>query len=331
MSQQTSIEWTDYSSNPLKYRDAAGKIVWACAKVSAGCKNCYAETIAHRWKRGGPFSLQQIQKVTPLVDDKECRFLLRSKKLVGKRVFIGDMTDLFGDWVPFDLLDRLFAVFALRPDVTFQVLTKRPERMAEYLAAARSTDNLEEEIARLKLHLTGDYEPWFFDNRPDRWPMPNVWLGASCEDQEQLNKRMPPLLECPAAVRFISAEPLLGPVDLLRVDAEGFGGPSGHKIDCIRKGYWSGGPLGFVNHSDMHDRFGPLHWVIIGCESNGRMAGRFADGYEAAAQSIIDQCAAPGVPCFHKQMPINGRVSHDPSEWKPSLRVREFPHGAMVA
>src|SRR3954468_8840500 len=106
--QPTDIEWTDFSANPLKYRDPAGKAVHACVKCSPGCKNCYAAAIAHRWKRGGPFSLPVMKPLTPYMDDKELRQMLNSKHIAGKMVFVGDMTDLFGDWVPFDFLKKLF-------------------------------------------------------------------------------------------------------------------------------------------------------------------------------------------------------------------------------
>jgi protein gp37 len=107
-------------------------------------------------------------------------------------------------------------------------------------------------------------------------------------------------------VRFLSCEPLLGPVDLLRVDAAGFGGNSGHKVDCIRKGYWSRG-MGFVNHSDMHREFGPLHWVIVGGESGPKARPCRLEWI----RDIVRQCEAADVAVFVK-------------------RVREYPTGRVL-
>lgn len=155
-------------------------------------------------------------------------------------------------------------------------------------------------------------------------------------DRKTANERIPHLLKCPAAVRFLSAEPLLGPVDLLRVDAAGFGGPAGHKVDCIRKGFWSA-DWGFVNHSDLHDQFGDLHWVIVGGES----------GHNARPcdiefiRRIVNQCRDASVPVFVKQMGAKLRTDDpefgdtilklqhpkgaDMDEWPDDLREREWP------
>lgn len=127
---RTSIEWTDFSSNLIKFRDPDGKVVHGCVKVSPGCANCYASAISKRFS-GGEFTASRQKTLTPFFDEEEARRILRSRA-TGKKVFVGDMTDAFGEWVPDWMLDRMFAVFALRPDLTFQVLTKRPERMRAY-------------------------------------------------------------------------------------------------------------------------------------------------------------------------------------------------------
>lgn len=179
----TSIGWTDYSANPLKYRDADGKTRWACAKVSAGCTNCYSEALAKRWNRGADYNAAEVAKLTPFLDEKELHAMRTSKSISGKRVFVGDMTDVFGEWVPDLMIAWIWEVFSQRPDVTFQVLTKRAERMSKV---------------------------WAKDVRP----LPNVHLGVSCEDQQRADERIPFLTATPAAIRFISAEPLLGSIDL---------------------------------------------------------------------------------------------------------------------
>lgn len=306
---KTSIEWTHYSASPIRYRDlATGKDVWACVKCSPGCSNCYAEAIGLRFRRALPFTVQNIRKVEPYFCEKTARELLRSKRMSGKRCFIGDMTDVFGPWVPFDLIDKMFAVFALRPDVTFQVLTKRPERMAEYASHfARGGD-----VWRAAIEFGHSAAR---DTEPEVWPLPNVWCGTSVEDQQRADERIPHLMKCPAIVRFVSAEPLLSPVDLHWL------GLLPNDAACLwdaedeRRRYLVG-PC---------ERLPMLDWVIIGCLSLGSRAGSFDGDYFAAAESINEQCRAAGVPVFNKQIPINGRVSHDPLEWPINLRAREFP------
>jgi len=202
----TAIGWTDFSANPLKYRTADGRVVWGCAKVSPGCANCYSEALAKRWGRGGDYNAGEMAQLTPFLDDKEMHTMRTSRKIGGKRVFVGDMTDIFGEWVPDLMIAWIWEVFAQRPDVTFQVLTKRAERMAKL---------------------------WAKDVRP----LPNVWIGVSVEDQHRANERIPFLAATPAAIRFISAEPLLLPIDLTEnigdLDWVIVGGESGPRFRTI--------------------------------------------------------------------------------------------------
>ncbi len=266
MPNKTSIAWTDFSSQLIRYRDAAGKDVWSCAKTSPGCQHCYAEQLAHRYGRGGPFTEATVRTVTPYFAEEEAAKILRSKVITGKRVFVGDMTDCFGAWVPDELLDRMFAVFALRPDVTFQVLTKRAERMAAYFATYRPSGLFPTLATR-------------FRDMPDGGtlisPLPNVWLGVSVEDQQRANERIPHLLRTPAAVRFLSVEPLLGAVDLY--------------------GRWTGGPVESRQPGGVSEP--RIHWAIVGGES-----GPGHRPCEVAwIESVADQCRAAGVPVFIKQ------------------------------
>jgi protein gp37 len=336
----TGIEWTDATSNLLKYRDAAGKVVWHCEKVSPGCRGCYAEAIAERFGKGGPFTPVSTRKVTPFFDEVEAGRLLRSKKLTGKRVFVDDMTDLFGPWVPDEIIHRHFAVFALRPDVTFQVLTKRPERMAEYFTADGGfgpwgrVEHYARHIATIPTGRT--LAVWGGKN------LPNCWLGTSVEDQARADSRIPHLLRCPAAVRFLSCEPLLGPVRLPMDNCNPAcpGDPSA----CL------------VGASGCGCR---LDWIIIGGESGP--GSRPCD--VAWVRALLGQCRAAGVPAFCKQLGANvvtngctapgehwpnekwagelvtlpggqscgwrvrlrDRKGGDPAEWAEDLRVREFP------
>jgi len=253
----TSIGWTDFSANPLKYRDANGRVVWGCSKVSPGCTHCYSEALAKRWNKGSDYNDSEMAKLTPFLDDKEIRAMLTKQAIDGKavsgsRVFVGDMTDIFGAWVPDELLDRLFTTFAERPDVTFQVLTKRADRMRDYLSDGR--------------------------RRPLRWPLSNVWLGVSVENQERLDRRIPKLLTTPALVRFVSAEPLLGDV-------------------------WF--------HDFAHTP--TIDWVIVGGESGSNYRPCPID----AILSVVDQCRASSVPVFVKQDAhrLPGQQGRIPSEF----------------
>lgn len=373
---KTPIEWADWSSNPLRYRTADGRVVWACEKISAGCQHCYAEALSHRYggiRRAGEWNAATMATLTPFLDDAELRRMLHDKRISGKRVFLGDMTDIFGAWVADELLDRLFAVFALRPDVTWQVLTKRAERMRAYFAAGQFRDVRVADAAKHLHTLPRPFalpseevfdgrrvargEPWMLKH----WPLPNVWLGVSAENQEQADARIPHLLRTPATVRFVSAEPLLGPVDL------------GEYLDetedvrcCGNDGCEYCDGTGTTVRSLMH-------WVIAGGESG--MKARHC--HTSWVRWLVEQCAARGTACFVKQMgtcvierndrlasdrpaadpddwpePSEGwddsndgnlirlddgyqgapvrvllqdRKGGDPSEWPLALRVREFP------
>lgn len=227
--QATKIEWTSFSSNPIKYRDASGKVVWACVKTSPGCLNCYARSTAKRWKRGGPFSLPVLKKLTPFLDEKEIKLLQRSKTISGKSVFVCDMTDFAGEWIPSEMLDTLFAVFALRPDVEFQLLTKRAERICQYASPRRpngphcsgtlwSVEQAARKLGRTLQYSTAPGIPG--EQPPHTWPPKNILLGFSAENQEWYDKRLPYARQLASlGWRFWwSLEPLLGPIKLAADD-----------------------------------------------------------------------------------------------------------------
>jgi protein gp37 len=215
---RTPIEWTDFSANPLKFRAPDGRVVWACEKLSPGCANCYAEDLSHRYggvRRAGDWNANTMATLTPFLDEFELREMLtarerRGKQVAGGKVFVGDMTDIFGSWMPDALLDKLFAVFALRPDVTWQILTKRAARMLNYFSLIGRKGSIAIDAHRIA-DARNISRPWWGDYDADPWPLPNVWLGVSVENQRFADERIPLLLQTPAAIRFISAEPLLGP------------------------------------------------------------------------------------------------------------------------
>ena len=167
MGDNSQIEWTDATWNPIT----------GCTKVSQGCKNCYAERVTERFGRG-PFS--EI-KVHPERFDQPFRW--KRPRLI----FVNSMSDLFHEKLDVAVIKRIFEEMIRAPQHTYQVLTKRPERMAAFL------------------NLWGEWA----DN-----PASHIWLGTSVEDQATADLRVPILLEVPAASRFLSCEPLLGPVDL---------------------------------------------------------------------------------------------------------------------
>jgi protein gp37 len=327
MPTKTKIEWTDYTSNPIRFRAPDGRVVWACEKVSAGCTHCYAEALSRRYtqRRAGEWNAATMATLRPFLDDKELHALLHMKSLAGKRVFIGDMTDIFGEWVPDELLDRLFAVFALRSDVTFQVLTKRAHRMHKHFTA--DPDSLTE---RVEEHLWAMHTDYTTNSLPiNPWPLPNVWLGVSCEDQQRADERIPLLLQTPAAVRFVSAEPLIGPIEFT------------YNRFCRQMGWGPPDPPRAAKGERPDTwvlRPGGIDWVIVGGESGP--SARPCD--VTWIRSIVQQCHTASVPVFVKQLgaePFDSGAVHlpvdvmsvrhskggDPSEWPEDLRVRQFP------
>jgi len=299
----TNIEWTDRSWNSIV----------GCSVVSPGCTNCYAMRMATRLERisrepGHKNGLDHYRDLTQpskagpvwtgkvaLAPDHILMAPMRWKKPV--RIFVNSMGDLFHESIPDEWIDRVFAVMALAPQHTFQVLTKRSKQMRRYFQIDAKHDYQDRvgnqaetmpELARaLKLH---GY------SRRIGWPLKNVWLGVSAEDQERADDRIPDLLATPAAVRFVSAEPLLGPIDL-----DGYL----HDLDCGDG----------------------LDWIIIGGES-----GKGARKMDLAwARSIIAQCRNAGVACFMKQLGsgtgfnLHDRKGGDPNEWAADLRVQKMP------
>jgi len=289
MAERTGIAWTGATLNPIRARHrVTGKVGWYCQRISEGCRHCYACTM-NGWRGNGvDYTVPALADVELFFDERLLAAPLRWR--TPRRIFVCSMTDLFGAWVPDEWIDRVFAVMALTPQHTFQVLTKRPERMLAYLSPP-------DIIRRVWMMTDLDVEA-----HRDIWPLPHVHLGVSVEDQPTADARLPLLLQTPAAVRFLSMEPLLGPVDI---------------------GEWLKGfqPL----NPDLSRRPSPIGWIIVGVESGPNR--RNQDGYEACARSAIQQAQAAGVPVFHKQMPIKGRVSHDPSEWPADLRIQQWPRG----
>lgn len=326
MADNTPIEWTDATWNPIRARrrnHGVGPVThvgWHCEKVSAGCDNCYAEGFNQRLGTKLPFKpghLAPRGEVEVFLDERMLTAPLRWKK--PRRIFVNSMTDSFGRWVTDDMLDQMFAVMALCPQHTFQMLTKRPERMREYFAetwqvpareAIRIDDGLTipAQPARVEdrwHQINGAIDtitlgnPMFDAGRfwtPDgsligrpawpRRPLPNVWLGTSVEDQATADQRIPHLLATPAAIRFVSAEPLLGPV-ILDDMCDGW-----KFYDALRGNWWHDcDPPNSVSGKPR------LDWVIVGGESGPGARPMHPDW----PRQIRDHCVSAGVAFFFKQ------------------------------
>lgn len=312
MSNSSNIEWTDASWNCL-----AG-----CEAISPGCAHCYAASMTRRLEAMGQQDYAGLTTAKHFNGKVRCLphkldVPLRWRK--PRRVFVNSMSDLFHEDVPDTFIDKVFAVMAICQQHTFQVLTKRAERMAAYfsgwksLAAPQHAARTATACGAMQLTFGEAAEIWSLMSDS---PLPNVWLGVSCEDQQRADERIPRLLKTPAAVRFVSAEPLLGGINFGSI---GEGRDAFNCLDGI------GGPN--------------LDWVIVGGESGS--GARPCD--VAWIRSIVSQCKAAGVECFVKQLgsrpqfladPMKtAHASHcgkggDPAEWPEDLRVREFPHAA---
>jgi protein gp37 len=296
MSDNTAIEWATLGLtrgatwNPIRARNkATGAKGHHCEHVSPGCANCYAE---RQNKRGIGTGLEykpgNRQHVEIYLDETALLQPLRWKAPRG--IFVCSMTDLFADFVTDEIRDRIFAVMALAPH-RFAVLTKRSKQMREYLTNWREClqGPMEEIIAAARAIRPDDLYCM------DKWPLPNVWIGVTAEDQERADERIPDLLATPAAVRFVSVEPMLNDVDFrqIRLAME----PHCQIIDALT-GYSSDTPYGYVA-SGLPDPFsrGRLDWIICGGESGPNARPM----HPQWARDLRDQCQAAGVAYFHKQ------------------------------
>lgn len=273
MSDGSKIEWTEATWNP----------VTGCTKVSPGCDNCYAETFAERW-RGTPGHYFERGFDVVLRPDK-LEQPLRWKR--PRRVFVNSMSDLFHDEVPDEYIVRVFDVMLTARRHTFQVLTKRHARMRSFVRRYLSGEFATQPLDVSPLAATADSPP------------PNVWLGVSVEDQKWADIRIPALIETPAAVRFLSCEPLLGPVDLkLTEEVDG----------CNCAGGTPESGYAHERHCGLEPgpSWGKLHWVIAGGES-GPGARPMRPEW---ARSLRDQCRIVGVPFFFKQWGSHRWVEH---------------------
>lgn len=332
MADKTGIQWTDATWNPI-----AG-----CSLVSPGCTNCYAMKMAARIEAMSAGSDKQTHYAGTTMPTKAGPVWtgtinvapehiltqpLRWKR--PRRIFVNSMSDLFHDAVDDATIDKVFAVMSLCPQHTFQVLTKRADRMLAYLST-RAGDYLlrwPEAVPAGEWPITKQQADLQFGNFGKAalgrhgpivsFPLPNVWLGVSVEDTVRANERIPDLLKTPAAVRWISAEPLLGGMSLRSISwaasdrgfVDALTGETQHKETR-------------VSHPDRYPATNRLNWVVAGGESGPGARPMHPDW----ARGLRDQCAAAGVPFFFKQWGSWAPVDHcdkaDTRLWdgKPGVR-----------
>lgn len=294
MSDRSGIEWTDATWNPTT----------GCDRISAGCEHCYALTLASRLKAmGNPKYQRDGDPATSgpgfavTVHPDAIDLPLRWRR--GRRIFVNSMSDLFHHEVPVEDIARVFAVMAATPQHTYQILTKRAGRMRSLLAGGGEelmAAAVDEQTALALLEHT-----------EHRWPLPNVWLGVSTESQRHADTRIPHLLATPAAVRWVSTEPLLGPLDL-----RAWLLPAGRMCGPVPAGP---GDLAVVREflRQLGARRG-LDWVVAGGESGPGARPSHPDW----ARGLRDQCTAAGVPFLFKQW----------GAWAPA---REGVSGSLIS
>lgn len=355
----SSIEWLNGGDtwNPIRARLKNGHPVkaavpqhkqgWACVRISPGCEHCYSEkqnmqcgTNRTRLGTGMNYTVPSLDMVEIYLDQETLLQPLHWKK--PRLIFPCSMTDWMADFVPDEFRYGMLAVMALTPQHTYLSLTKRADLQLEFMNDPETRQRVAMAIMDIVVTLKPRKEgiPIPIEHRPDStemdprfwaiWPLPNLWLGTSTENQKYADERIPLLLQTPAAVRWVSAEPLLGPIDL----ATPFRMREGVKQDAL---YGSDG----------------IRWVVAGGESGPKARPCNIEWI----RSLIAQCKAAGVPIFVKQLgakpylhkqnsiniqkpgisirgasfeiessiQLNDPKGGDPAEWPADLRVREYP------
>lgn len=274
---KTKIDWADMVWNP----------VTGCTKISEGCQNCYAERMSKRLQLMAPKKYSQGFAVK--CHPEALQEPLKIKK--PQRIFVCSMGDLFHDDVPFEFIAQVYGIMSICKQHTFIVLTKRPQRALEfYQWCEKRQQELYKEPADQNIYLeylpgdiVGPYTEKYGDEFPDEIPLDNIWLGVTAENQARVDERIPILLQIPAAVRFISVEPMLGPIDLQNVEVRKNEFEPALQLDCWETEEWPD--------------YKTLNWVICGGETGPGARPMHPDW----VRSLRDQCAAANVPFFFKQ------------------------------
>ncbi|TIX71478.1 MAG: phage Gp37/Gp68 family protein, partial [Mesorhizobium sp.] len=306
MADKSAIEWTDATWNPIV----------GCSILSPGCTHCYAMGMAGRieamtkaLKASGSTGVPHYDGTTRKVNGNTIwtgKVALAPDHILTepltwrapRKIFVNSMGDLFHEDVPNEWIDRVFAVMALSTHHTFQILTKRARRMREYIGGFECDGVRRLNVAYAAGRLMEDGDNAHDEVANAVWPLPNVWLGVSAERQQEADERVPELLATPAAVRFVSAEPLLGPIDFERIKLPGIINPldalRGEGYTTMLHGQYAGQRL---YHGLKYGCGRRLDWIIVGGESGPNARPM----HLAWARSIRDQCTAAGVPFFFKQ------------------------------
>ena len=289
--QRTKISYLTHTWNPLAMR---------CTPVSPGCQNCWHIAMAKR-HAGNPILKNEERDAwaggKPVLRAKELETPLRMRK--SARIGVQFMGDLFHEDVPDEVIDRVFAVAALCPQHIFIMLTKRAERMAEYTLGLQTVEGAkrfeDQRSDPMTLHR------YAMDFRRGK-PLPNVWAGVSVENQATADERIPHLLRTPAAVRFVSIEPMLGEVRLKSIATPG----SPHS-DCAST-LMLDALDGFRATSSCSGTQGPsLDWVIVGCESGPKRRHCEVEW----VRGVVEECQYAGVPvCVKQYCNFAGDVLH---------------------
>lgn len=326
MSANSKIEWCDHTFNP-----------WiGCTKVSPGCAHCYAEkrssytdkvewgkgkprrrTSADNWKqplKWNKTGICECGRVVALKDSKGDPFFHCGKPVRHPRVFCASLADWLDDEVPIEWLADLLGLIHAMPNLDWLLLTKRPENFLDRICSAFEFTGQDEEHYNKWTDAHELCGQWINEAQP-YLPIANVWVGASAEDQQRADERIPKLLEIPAKIRFLSCEPLLEPLNL--TSSQYF-----RDANTEPAGGWFG------------SRLAAIDWVIVGGES-GLGARPCQDIW---IRDLVKQCREADVPVFVKQLgsfcftgeyglPVRyrDRKGGDISEWPEHLRVREFP------
>lgn len=279
--------------NPIGWCTDTWNPVVGCSHASPGCAHCYAETMAIRLAGTG---IEKYQKATgPLYSGKNGwnhRCYLSESELEKpfhwkqpRRIFVSSMGDLFHENVPFEWIDRVMEVIRICGQHFFMILTKRPERMKGYFQSFQAKKILDFDFGNdsmVYVRNDGNEDAYVLGNVRG-WPLPNLDLGVTAENQEMADKRIPILLDVPAAIRFVSIEPMLGPVDISKyLDS--------HWQDVLREFNGCGLARELINER--------LDWVICGGETGH--GSRTFPGIAEVIVNIKDQCQKAGVPFFYK-------------------------------
>lgn len=332
MGTKTGISWTSATWNPIR----------GCIRVSEGCRFCYAESVAARFSGPDAPYAGLAKWVQPAGADKpEARWtgqvMLVEKHLEDplrwrkpRMIFVNSMSDFFFEKIPTEYRDRMMAVMGLAQHHTFQVLTKRaglmhgylsdPEMPARVLAAA--------ELLKPSALWNGSMHQlryYFEEGRP----LPNVWWGVSAEDQETADERVSLLLDTPAAVRWVSYEPAIGPIDFERI-THSFAGEA-HRIDALR------GHLFIEGYEDAAEGIAPLDWIVIGGESH-RESSKARPFFLDWARDLVRQSQGDGVhtAVYVKQLgsnPVNSfglrmlfpGKADQPEDFPEDIRIQNYP------